>query len=296
MFAQSSQARNPRECILERGAITLLDILRAYAEAYVKGATALAGLHGQIFYTAAQNSDYDVRNDSQLLGRLETHLSDLVEHCQHLPMTAIAASKLLAIINNSALMSTWQRQQANHVLQDATLQVTIRLEEELAIRLLFQLPQEQQKYFETPTDEWEEVIARFPDTINNIEEMSKCFALSRFSAAVYHACQVIELGLIELGKFLEVSDPKSGFTAVTRELKKLIDKGHSNLPPKYRDCFDFLEQMHGLIEALKSAWRNKIDHAQKTLVLMTVDFTPAVAQEIMLASRAFMRRLATEMP
>jgi len=126
--------------------------------------------------------------------------------------------------------------------------------------------------------------------------MSKCFALSRYAATVYHACQVIELGLIELGKFLGVKDPKSGFTAVTRELRKLVDNGHSNLPDKYRDCFDFLEQMHGLAEALKSAWRNKIDHAQNTLVLMTPDFTPDIAEEIMFTSRSFMRRLATEMP
>ncbi|MGA9647057.1 MAG: hypothetical protein WBQ76_14160, partial [Candidatus Korobacteraceae bacterium] len=177
-----------------------------------------------------------------------------------------------------------------------TLEVASRLQDELALNLFFQLPLAQAKYFETPRDGWEEVIARFPDTVSNIEEMSKCFALSRFPAAVYHACQVIELGLIQLGIFLEVTDPKSGFTAVTRELKKLIDKGHSNLPQKYQDCFDFIEQMYGLIEALKSAWRNKIDHAQKTLVLMTVDFTPAIAEEIMVASRAFMRRLAVEMP
>jgi len=54
--------------------------------------------------------------------------------------------------------------------------------------------------------------------------------------------------------------------------------------------------MHGLVEALKSAWRNKIDHAQGRLILMAVDFTPDIAEEIIIASRSFMRRLATEMP
>jgi len=271
-----------------------LDILRAYAEAYVKGATALAGLHAQIFYKA-QAPGYDLRNDFQFLTRLKTHLSDLLEHCQpHLPMTAAAVLRLTATINDPDLMSTWQ--DANIILENMTLEVVSRLEDELALNLFFKLPEEKKNYFEKPTDGWKEVIARFPDTVSNIEEMNKCFALSRYSATVYHACQVIDLGVIRLGIFLEVTDPQSGFGQVTRELKKMIDKGHSNLPQQYGDCFDFLEQMNVLVEALKSAWRNKISHAQKTLALMTVDFTPAIAEEIMFASRSFMRRLAVEMP
>lgn len=275
--------------------LTLLDILRAYAEAYVKGATALAGLHTQIFYQA-QSAGYDVRHDNRLLKRLQLHLSDLLEHCQpHLPMTAAAALKLRAAIDPD-LMSTWQPQQASTALQFMTLGVIETLENELALSVFFRLTEARRSYFEAPTDGWKEVIARFPNTVSNIEEMNKCFALSRYAAAVYHACQVLELGLIDLGIFLEVKDPKSGFTAVTRELKKLVENGHSNVPQRYRNCFDFLEQMHGIIEALKSAWRNKVDHAQRSLVLMTVDFTPDIADEILLASRSFMRRLATEMP
>jgi len=282
--------------ISSRGVLTLLDILRAYAEAYVKGATALAGLHTQIFYQA-QAAGYDVRHDDHLLRRLQLHLSDLLEHCQpHLPMTAAAALKLRAIIDDPDLMYTWQQAQANTVLQFMTLGVIETLENELALNVFFRLTEARRSYFEAPTDGWNEVVARFPNTVSNIEEMNKCFALSRYAAAVYHACQVLELGLIDLGIFLEVEDPKSGFTAVTRELKKLIENGHSNVPQRFRDCFDFLEQMHGITEALKSAWRNKIDHAQKTLVLMAVDFTPDIAEEILFASRSFMRRLATEMP
>jgi hypothetical protein len=44
------------------------------------------------------------------------------------------------------------------------------------------------------------------------------------------------------------------------------------------------------------AWHNKISHAQNKLVLMTADFSPDVAEEIRIASRSFMRRLATDLP
>jgi hypothetical protein len=65
---------------------------------------------------------------------------------------------------------------------------------------------------------------------------------------------------------------------------------------RHQNHFAFLEQMHGTIGALNRAWRNKISHAQGRLVLMTSEFSPEVAEEIMVASRSFMWRLATELP
>ena len=107
----------------------------------------------------------------------------------------------------------------------------------------------------------------------------------------------IEAVLIAFGKFLNVTDPKSGWTAVSGKLAMLVTKTkYHDLDPLYQKHFPFLEQMHGVVEALKSAWRNKISHAHGRLVLMSSEFSPDVAEEIMVASRSFMRRLATEMP
>jgi hypothetical protein len=58
----------------------------------------------------------------------------------------------------------------------------------------------------------------------------------------------------------------------------------------------FLEQIIATVEALKNAWRNKVSHANGKLMLMTTDFSPEVAEEILMATRAFMRRLATDGP
>jgi hypothetical protein len=54
--------------------------------------------------------------------------------------------------------------------------------------------------------------------------------------------------------------------------------------------------MHATAGALNNAWRNNFSHAQGKLVLMTSEFSRDIAEEIMVASRSFMRRLATEMP
>jgi hypothetical protein len=60
--------------------------------------------------------------------------------------------------------------------------------------------------------------------------------------------------------------------------------------------FAFLEQIYGTVEALKNAWRNKIGHAQGRLILMSKEFNPDIAEEILVASRASMRRLADGLP
>jgi hypothetical protein len=159
------------------------------------------------------------------------------------------------------------------------------------------VPISRAEFYDHPRKGWEEVVDRFPAAITDIEEMNKCFALSRYPAAVFHSVQTIECALIEFGKFLGVNDPKSGWTAVTGKLTTLVIKTkYPDLDAIYQQHFVFLEQMQALIGALSHAWRNKISHAQGKLVLMTSEFAPEVAEEIMVTTRSFMRRLATELP
>jgi hypothetical protein len=119
---------------------------------------------------------------------------------------------------------------------------------------------------------------------------------SRYAGAVFHSVQIVEAGLIELGLFLKVTDPLSGWTAVSKALKVVIDKDHKKRTRFEQRNFKFLEQLQGTVEGLKNGWRNKISHTQGRLVLMTADFSPDVAEEILFATRSFMRRLAEGLP
>jgi hypothetical protein len=270
-----------------------MEILRAYAGAYVCGAKALALVSQQI-HERANDPEQDIRKDAILIERMKGHLSGLFQHCEHLPATAISITRLLQVLDSPGMIARWT--QAPVSFMQMLEEIQSRLQDELSLLLFFKLPPDQKKRFENPQTGWEEVVSRFPDSANDIEEMNKCYALSRFAASVFHCVQAIELGLIQLGIFLGVKDPKSGWTAVTGELDRLVKVGYKALPRKFRKHFSFLEQTHGTAKALQSAWRNKISHAQGRLVLMTSDFGPQVAEEIMIASRSFMRRLATEMP
>lgn len=167
---------------------------------------------------------------------------------------------------------------------------------DLEARVLVPIAPDHARYYLEPRRDWEAVIGRFPETTVDIEEAGKCFALGRNGAAVFHCMQVMEHGLIALGEFMQISDPKSGFTTVSNALRRIKERKYSDLTEFEKEHFAFFEQTHGSVQAVKDAWRNKINHAQGAPRLLTADFSEAVAMEIYIATRGFMRRLATEMP
>jgi hypothetical protein len=152
------------------------------------------------------------------------------------------------------------------------------------------------RFYLEPLRDWEEVAARFSRAVNDIEEAGKCYALGRYAACVYHTMQVLEHGLLSLGDVIGVTDPKSGFTAVDSALQRIVSKGYQERTDFEREHFAFFEQVNASVHAMKNAWRNRISHAQGVATLLTPDFTPQIAMEIYVATRGFMRRLATDMP
>jgi len=171
------------------------------------------------------------------------------------------------------------------------------IQDECSTHVFFKIEADRKKHFDDPrANGWREIIDRFPSAISDIEETGKCFALGRYAASVFHSLQIVEAGLIELGTIISISDPKSGFTATANELKRIVSMKFEQRTDWDKQHYEFLEQMHGTVEGLKNAWRNKVSHAQGKLVLMTSDFSGEVAEEILFATRAFMRRLATDLP
>lgn len=171
-----------------------------------------------------------------------------------------------------------------------------RFEDDFKGQLFLHLTAQEAIQFCEPMRGWEEIGRRFGEAIRDVEEMHKCFALHRYPASVFHSMQVIEHGLIHLGKWLGVKDHKPGWNATTRELTRIC-----RLDAKARDAWEakhhgFISQMDAVAYSLMTAWRHKIDHASGRLALLPGDFAPEIAEEIISATRGFMRRLATELP
>jgi hypothetical protein len=136
-----------------------------------------------------------------------------------------------------------------------------RLFDEMSQKLYLSLTFEETVHYLAFRQNWEAILDRFPETLTDIEEARKCFALARYAASVFHSVQVIEVGLIELGGFISVNDPHSGWTAVCSQLKRIVEKKYADRSDIEKQNWQFLEQVQGTAEALKNAWRNKISHA-----------------------------------
>lgn len=171
-----------------------------------------------------------------------------------------------------------------------------RLEDEMQARIFFALDLKESEYYRDLPKEWVPIVERFEECFGDVEEACKCFALSRYPGAVFHSLQIVEHGLIELGAFIGVTDPLSGWTAVANRLQHIVSKKHPERTTFERANFAFVEQVQATVEALKNAWRNKVSHAHGKLTLLTADMNPEIAEEILFATRAFMRRLADGLP
>jgi hypothetical protein len=264
-----------------------LEILRVHAFVFTQMANLSA--HAAEYFRGLGDDQPDLDKCAFYARFLGSHL----DQCNQagLSVTSKQINRMLEALTDKSKMAR------NSTMASGFFELYNRLEDELTTKLFFQIPGNRRTYFDSPRDGWEEVIARFPDTVTDIEEMGKCFALSRYAGAVFHSVNAIEGSLLELGKFLKVEDPLSGWTAVSKKLEQLVLKTKfPDLDPIFQRHFLFLEQTHGTVVALKNSWRNKISHTHGKLVLMTSDFNPDVAEEIMITSRSFMRRLATEMP
>ncbi len=99
-----------------------------------------------------------------------------------------------------------------------------RIKDEMASRSFLSLTLNETELYRAPRSGWETIIERFPAAVMDIEVAKKCFALSRYAAAVFHSLQIAEFGLIALGELIGVKDPVPGlggyFKCIARDCSK----------------------------------------------------------------------------
>lgn len=272
--------------------VSLYDIVKPFtAGRYLIAINAVGDLVGTL---ERVGNRFDGERLKDTLKSFPSAFETLKRDCQTLEIAASFATveKILAFFKQEDLAKF-----RAEPLQALLHEFRGRMADELKARECFLLSLSEAHHYKEPRKGWESIIARFPNTATDIEEASKCLALSRYIAAVFHSLQVVELGLIELGTFIGVNDPLSGWTAVSQRLKRIIDTKYQDRTEREKENSAFFEQVQGTVEALKNAWRNKVNHAHGKLTLMAgEDFHPDIAEEILFATRAFMRRLAEGLP
>jgi hypothetical protein len=262
---------------------TLLELLRFYAEVYVRLSKELLDFQLSLQIEEGKNpvapgEEWTLPKD--LLEHASWVLGIAKDDCEKIGLQVCSrhVNELLVCVQIGALTS--EQVKALHE----------NIERELSCQFFVGISQDHKAAFCESLKGWEDIAKAFPRSIDDIEEMNKCFALCRCSAAVFHSLLVVEYGLVRLGELLGVTDPKEGWDASCRKLQNIVDAGYKANTTGLN--FEFLAQLNACIQTMKLAWRNKINHATGKVVVMSGGFAPYVAEEIIMATRSFMRRLA----
>jgi len=269
--------------------VSLLEIVKTFDASGLFGAVRKLTITASLLHRSIPQS---VRVN--LVNTLVSDLDQCHQMCKdlNLLMAALRASQMIKAVDSIWSLSPEACEEcANGIQRDLSLTI----ENELSLRRFFTLLPEQARRYDQPFEGWEDIVAAFPDSTEDVEEMNVCFAMKRYSAAVFHSLLVSECGIVQLGRVLGVTDPKEGWDATCKKMESIFRTGHSAVIPTGLD-FAFIEQVNVVVQAMKHAWRNKVNHAAGKLIVMKSGFGEPIADEIITATRAFMRTLAQGLP
>ena len=168
-----------------------------------------------------------------------------------------------------------------------------RIEVELKAHTYLCIPKEQADFYKDPLKDWQTTIAAFPKATYDIEEASKCLALRRNTACVFHLMRVMGAGVIALGKGLNepTLDASHNLTwdNVLRRCSKEVALKFEDKSPVWQTDKQFFAEATTRLLSVKDAWRNPNAHE------VGEKYTDEEAEEIYRTVRGFMRHLATNL-
>lgn len=221
------------------------------------------------------------------------HVQKLLECCigADLRMSAIAVKRLILLFDGPHLSEDL----VSESLEEALSRAVQTIADECSLRLYFSFDPSEAETYLNPMKDWEPIIARFPKMRNNVIESSKCMALERYGAAVFHILLVAEYGVIEVATLMDMQGDKPGWGSLKR-LNGILLNPYPQRSPFEQQHSKLLESVVPLTTVIKDNWRHKLDHADNQIVWMETDFSAQVAEEIIAATRGFMRKLSEGLP
>lgn len=268
------------------GVVSLLDMLRFYADFFVNALFELTSMAD-----GWKANDGMIPHPGAVAGKLSALQLQCMEH--GLEESGKKCARIIEKAHNKPGL------RFKDVVNDLN-QLRELLESELQSRVFVCLTPAESRLYDKPETEWQSIIARFPRVRHDVDECSKCFALGRYAAALFHAMLIAEFGIIQVAKLFppdpgkKVND-KPGWADLER-LRQINEKQVKDRTPLELQHKDFLKSLMPLALAMKDSWRHKISHVDNKLEWMDTDFSPEVAGEIISATRGFMRRLAQDLP
>lgn len=121
--------------------------------------------------------------------------------------------------------------------------------------------------------EWQEIWTKFPSSKEDSERAVDCYVLGQDTACVFHSMRVVEMGLRELAKNLQVKLTHKGkkqpiefadWGTIINVAKTKISQVNALGPgPKRQAKLDFYADATDHCLFMKDIWRNTVSHARK---------------------------------
>jgi hypothetical protein len=178
-------------------------------------------------------------------------------------------------------------------IQSLFIELNKRIEIELKAHAFLCIPKEQSEFYKDPLKGWQTTIAAFPKSTHDIEEASKCLALRRNTACVFHLMRVMGAGVTALGKSLNEPTLNASrnltWDNVLRRCARELEKPFKEMSPVWQSDKEFYATATTKLFAVKDAWRNPNAHE------VGEKYIDEEAEDIYRTVRSFMRHLATKL-
>ena len=161
-----------------------------------------------------------------------------------------------------------------------------RFKDEQAAAVFLALSLAEAKLYDDPQRGWETVIKRYRRTTRDIEEASKCLALNRGTAAVFHLTRVMELGLKSAAVVIGITYSPS-WESYLKQFSIQLGLPWDRKSLLFRKNELYISEAFSLFTAAKHAWRNPTIHGRR-------DYTPEEAEEVYVSVRNLMKHLASK--
>jgi hypothetical protein len=253
---------------------SLLEMLRFYAESFLSIATTMNSISTML---SSVNSASIIPSDDEICISIVSGAEGLRERLFEIDLgiAALCAGRIIDCINNKGTIGE---------LRILFGELNRRISDELSTHFIFMIPANRERFYKPPKPIFGECIASLlPELDEDISEAGKCFALSRYTACVFHLMRIMELCVQKFGDKLGVS------LAGEKTWQVILDSVRAELKRKYPSHSDpdriIYEGIISHLESVKIAWRNPTMHPKNV-------YTEEQAKDIFESVRIFTNDLA----
>jgi hypothetical protein len=255
---------------------SLLDVLRFHAQSFV----AATGRFSQIAHILS--SGHGLRNSH--VPELGGMLGELMRECEKvdLPMTLVHLKRIKEGVEKGTFFDP---KTMNQQLQE----LMSRMWDELDSHVFYQIESSKSQYYEQPEKRiGPEISNSFPSATLELIDASKCYAVGRNTACVFHLMRALEVGLACMAAVFGVSSDHTNWQNIIEQIESKIRELSKTKPKNWKEEQEFYSQAASYFMVLKDAWRNYTAH-------MRGRYDEDEAQRIMDNVIGFLKKLSVKL-